>query len=76
MTCSIRRVLNLTYTWLFDLIGGTETWDKEYKHVFDDEQHEDFDFVDLPPTAAPVPVPGSSTTAEPSVKPSIQWGGY
>lgn len=48
MQVSVRKVLNLTYAWLFDLIGGTEQWDKEYAHVFDPLAHEDFDFVDIP----------------------------
>lgn len=47
MRMSLRRVLNLTYGWLFDLIGGTEDWTKNYQPTFDDSQHEDFDYVDI-----------------------------
>lgn len=49
MTASLRRVLNLTYAWLVDLIGGTEAWDRDYAHIFDPEAAEDFDYVDLGP---------------------------
>jgi hypothetical protein len=48
-------VLNLTYTWLFDLIGGTDDWKKNYEHVFDPEAHSDFDYVDLGPTTSAAP---------------------
>ena len=48
MGCSIRKLLNFTYGWLFDLIGGTEQWDKEYAHIFDPDKHADFDYVDMP----------------------------
>lgn len=48
MEMSLRKLLNLTYAWLFELIGGTEQWDKDYAHLFDDSIHEDFDYVDLP----------------------------
>lgn len=47
---SVRKVLNLTYAWLFDLIGGTEQWKKDYERIFSDDpdqQHEDFDYVDI-----------------------------
>lgn len=45
-----RKVLNLTYSWLFELIGGTDEWKRDFEHIFDDSQHEDFDYVDLPQT--------------------------
>lgn len=45
---TFRRVLNLTYAWLFDLVGGTEVWEKEYAHIFDRAQGDDSDYVDIP----------------------------
>lgn len=55
MATSLRKVLNLTYAWLVDLIGGTEQWEKEYAPIFRDfeaeGQHEDFDYVDIPTSA-------------------------
>lgn len=48
MDLSSRKLLNLTFGWLFDLIGGTEEWKKHYEHVFDESQHSDFDYVELP----------------------------
>lgn len=56
MHAPVRKVLNLTYAWLFDLIGGTPTWDREYAHYFDPDKHQDFDYVELP--QAP-PAPGA-----------------
>lgn len=53
MALPLRKVLNLTYTWLFDLIGGTDDWKKNYEHVFDPEAHSDFDYVDIGPTSSP-----------------------
>jgi hypothetical protein len=52
MELSLRKVLNLTYAWLFELIGGTDAWDKDYAPIFDDSMHEDFDYVDLPQTGS------------------------
>lgn len=52
MAMSLRKVLNLTYAWLVDLIGGTEQWEEDYAPIFRDfeaeGQHEDFDYVDIP----------------------------
>lgn len=52
MDASLRKVLNLTYAWLIDLIGGSEQWEEDYAPIFRDYeaegQHEDFDYVDLP----------------------------
>lgn len=45
---TFRRVLNLTYAWLYDLIGGSEQWEKDYAHIFDRTADEDFDYVDMP----------------------------
>lgn len=52
MAISLRKVLNLTYGWLVDLLGGSDEWEKNYAPVFRDYeaegQHEDFDYVDIP----------------------------
>lgn len=48
---SLRKALNLTYTWLFDLIGGTDQWKKDYEHVFNPDMHADFDYVDIGPSS-------------------------
>lgn len=48
MECTVRRLLNLTFGWLIDLIGGTDAWEKDYAHIFDPDKHEDYDYVDLP----------------------------
>lgn len=48
MHAPVRKVLNLTYAWLFDLIGGTPVWDREYAHYFDPDKHEDYDYVEVP----------------------------
>lgn len=73
---SVRRVLNLTYAWLFDLIGGTEQWTKDYAPVFDPNAAEDFDYVDIPQAPEPPPEyagqPGSSTKP----KTRLLMGGY
>lgn len=74
MGTSLRRVLNLTYTWLFDLIGGTEVWDKEYKSIFDPNAHEDFDYVDVPESTPAPSAPGSAEGDKP-FKPSLLMGG-
>lgn len=47
-TTSLRKVLNLTYGWLLELLGGTETWEKDYAPIFEEHEHPDFDYVDLP----------------------------
>ena len=52
MSASIRKVLNLTYAWLYDLIGGTPVWERDYAHYFDPEKHRDYDYVDVPQPAA------------------------
>lgn len=64
MRTSVRRVLNLTYGWLFDLIGGTDQWEKDYAHVFDPDAHEDFDYVDLPYAPPPADYKGKTITTE------------
>lgn len=51
MDCSLRKVLNLTYAWLVDLIGGTEEWEKNYAPIFSPNATDEHDMVDLP--AAP-----------------------
>lgn len=61
MRCSLRKVLNLTYAWLVDLMGGSDEWDEHYKPIFDPprnaetgeviEVHPDFDYVDMPQIA-------------------------
>lgn len=40
MEVDSRKLLNLTYGWLIDLIGGTDTWDREYKPIFEPESQE------------------------------------
>lgn len=34
MRTPLRKVLNLTFAWLVDLIGGTDEWKKEYEPIF------------------------------------------
>lgn len=78
MRLSLRRVLNLTYTWLFDLIGGTEQWTKDYAPIFDPDAAEDFDYVDIPQAPELPQQPGqpaaSSSTTKPASK--LLMGGY
>lgn len=77
MRCSLRKVLNLTYAWLFDLIGGTDTWAKEYAPKFDPESAEDFDYVDIPqtpPTPPEVAAAAGEQPAQPASK--LMVGGY
>lgn len=49
MECSLRKVLNLTYAWLVDLIGGTDEWEKNYAPLFDPKATEAYDMVDVTP---------------------------
>lgn len=35
MQVDVRKLLNLTYGWLIDLIGGTDEWDEHYKPIFE-----------------------------------------
>jgi len=44
----LRKVFNLTYSWLVDTIGGTDDWEKNYAPIFNVYEHPDFDYVDLP----------------------------
>lgn len=44
----LRKLLNLTYGWLLEVLGGTETWEKDYAPIFAEHEHPDFDYVDLP----------------------------
>lgn len=78
MRCSLRKVLNLTYTWLFDLIGGTEQWTKDYAPIFDPNAAEDFDYVDLPAAPELPPQPGQPAPAVSDAKPKsrLLMGGY
>jgi len=77
MRCSLRKVLNLTYTWLFDLIGGTDQWTKDYAPIFDPAAAEDFDYVDIPQAPPPPPEVAAAST-ETSTQPSskLLMGGY
>lgn len=47
MSMSLRKVLNLTYAWIVDLIGGSDDWDRDFAPIFAEHEHEDFDYVDL-----------------------------
>lgn len=46
----MRKVLNLTYAWLVDLLGGTDEWKHNYEPIFVEHEHPDFDYVDAPAT--------------------------
>lgn len=49
MDCSLRKVLNLTYAWLVDLIGGTDEWEKNYAPLFDPNATDEYDMVEIAP---------------------------
>lgn len=43
----LRKILNLTYGWLIDLLGGSDEWDKHYAPIFDPSKQEN-DTVSIP----------------------------
>lgn len=44
----LRKMLNLTYAWLVDLLGGSDEWEKTYAPIFDGSEPEgDSDVVDI-----------------------------
>lgn len=48
----LRKVLNLTYAWLIEVIGGTDDWEQDYAPIFAEHEHPDFDYVDMPKTTS------------------------
>lgn len=40
MEVDVRKLLNLTYGWLIDLIGGTDAWERDYAPIFEPQSQE------------------------------------